>query len=199
MVSYFQCLVLGWELVANMGEKSLLVSRKQFSQNSSNIVFAKNCQNFTKKAHLLRKNYSIFFKFWWFSPTVFRIFAHARKRPLKVPRAENFAHDWLVASDSILNRYSYFLFQEYSLASLIFYCMKEGACSEQSARMSAMDNASKNASTFVFISIIFWAVVVAKWFDRRTQNLEVPSSNPTGTGASFLFYQQQSVLNQVPQ
>ena len=71
----------------------------------------------------------------------------------------------MVASDSILNRYSYFLFQEYSLASLIFYCMKEGACSEQSARMSAMDNASKNASTFVFISIIFWAVVVAKWFE----------------------------------
>jgi ATP synthase F1 gamma subunit len=34
---------------------------------------------------------------------------------------------------------------EYSLSSLIYYCLKEGACSEQSARMSAMDNASKNA------------------------------------------------------
>merc|ERR1712156_284651 len=34
---------------------------------------------------------------------------------------------------------------EYSLASLIYYAMKEGACSEQSARMTAMDNSSKNA------------------------------------------------------
>lgn len=38
---------------------------------------------------------------------------------------------------------------EYSLASLIYYCMKEGACSEQSARMSAMDNASKNAAEMI--------------------------------------------------
>lgn len=38
---------------------------------------------------------------------------------------------------------------EYSLASLIFYTMKEGACSEQSARMSAMDNASKNAGEMI--------------------------------------------------
>ena len=177
-----------------MGEKSFFVSRKQFSQNSANIFLR-------KIARISWKNTVFFAKcllcFAMFHKIIH--FRHARKRPLKVPRAENFAHDWLVASDSILNRYSYFLFQEYSLASLIFYCMKEGACSEQSARMSAMDNASKNASTFVFISIIFWAVVVAKWFDRRTQNLEVPSSNPTGTGASFLFYQQQSVLNRVPQ
>ncbi|CAG7690934.1 unnamed protein product [Allacma fusca] len=35
---------------------------------------------------------------------------------------------------------------EYSLASLLFYAMKENACSEQSSRMSAMDNASKNAA-----------------------------------------------------
>ena len=34
---------------------------------------------------------------------------------------------------------------EYSLASMIYYAMKEGACSEQSARMTAMDNSSKNA------------------------------------------------------
>jgi len=38
---------------------------------------------------------------------------------------------------------------EYSLASLIYYCLKEGACSEQSARMSAMDNASKNAKEMI--------------------------------------------------
>ena len=176
------------------GRKVTLCFAKTVFAKFREYFFAKNSENFVEK-------YSFFAKcllcFAMFHQIIH--FRYARKRPLKVPRAENFAHDWLVASDSILNRYSYFLFQEYSLASLIFYCMKEGACSEQSARMSAMDNASKNASTFVFISIIFWAVVVAKWFDWRTQNLEVPSSNPTGTGASFLFYQQQSVLNQVPQ
>lgn len=38
---------------------------------------------------------------------------------------------------------------EYSLASLIYYAMKEGACSEQSARMTAMDGASKNAGEMI--------------------------------------------------
>jgi F-type H+-transporting ATPase subunit gamma len=38
---------------------------------------------------------------------------------------------------------------EYSLSSLIYYTMKENACSEQSSRMSAMDNASKNASEMI--------------------------------------------------
>ena len=36
-------------------------------------------------------------------------------------------------------------YMEYSLASLVYYCLKEGATSEQSSRMSAMDNSSKNA------------------------------------------------------
>lgn len=36
-------------------------------------------------------------------------------------------------------------YQEYSLASMIYYAMKENACSEQSSRMTAMDSASKNA------------------------------------------------------
>ena len=36
-------------------------------------------------------------------------------------------------------------FQEFSLANAIFYAYKENSTSEQSARMSAMDNASKNA------------------------------------------------------
>lgn len=40
-------------------------------------------------------------------------------------------------------------FNEFSLASLIFYAMKEGACSEQSARMTAMDSASKNAGEMI--------------------------------------------------
>jgi F-type H+-transporting ATPase subunit gamma len=40
-------------------------------------------------------------------------------------------------------------YMEYSLASLIFYALKEGACSEQSARMTAMDSASKNAGEMI--------------------------------------------------
>ena len=39
-------------------------------------------------------------------------------------------------------------YMEYSLASLVYYCLKEGATSEQSSRMSAMDNSSKNAGKF---------------------------------------------------
>lgn len=38
---------------------------------------------------------------------------------------------------------------EFSMASLLFFTMKEGACSEQSSRMSAMDNASKNAAEMI--------------------------------------------------
>lgn len=38
---------------------------------------------------------------------------------------------------------------EFSLVSQIFNTMKENACSEQSARMSAMDSASKNASEMI--------------------------------------------------
>jgi F-type H+-transporting ATPase subunit gamma len=38
---------------------------------------------------------------------------------------------------------------EFSMASLFFYTMKEGACSEQSSRMTAMDNASKNAGEMI--------------------------------------------------
>ena len=36
-------------------------------------------------------------------------------------------------------------YNEFSLASLIYYAMKEGACSEQSSRMTAMENATQNA------------------------------------------------------
>lgn len=36
-------------------------------------------------------------------------------------------------------------YMEYSLASLVYYAMKEGATSEQSSRMTAMDNSTKNA------------------------------------------------------
>ena len=37
-------------------------------------------------------------------------------------------------------------YHEITLVNMIFYGLKEGACSEQSARMTAMDSASKNAS-----------------------------------------------------
>ena len=36
-------------------------------------------------------------------------------------------------------------YNEFALTSLVYYALREGACSEQSARMTAMDNASKNA------------------------------------------------------
>lgn len=35
------------------------------------------------------------------------------------------------------------------MTALIFYALKEGACSEQSSRMTAMDNASKNAGEMI--------------------------------------------------
>lgn len=38
---------------------------------------------------------------------------------------------------------------EFSLASMLFFTMKENACSEQSSRMTAMDNASKNAGEMI--------------------------------------------------
>jgi len=38
---------------------------------------------------------------------------------------------------------------EYSLASQLYYAMKENACSEQSSRMTAMDNSSKNAGEMI--------------------------------------------------
>uniref|UniRef100_A0A2K5EV53 ATP synthase subunit gamma n=1 Tax=Aotus nancymaae TaxID=37293 RepID=A0A2K5EV53_AOTNA len=40
-------------------------------------------------------------------------------------------------------------YQEYSLADIIYYSLKESTISEQSARMTAMDNASKNASQMI--------------------------------------------------
>jgi len=40
-------------------------------------------------------------------------------------------------------------FQEYQVASMIFYALKENSTSELSARMSAMDSASKNAGEMI--------------------------------------------------
>ncbi len=43
-------------------------------------------------------------------------------------------------------------YSEYSLASLIYYALKEGACSEQSSRMTAMENSSKNAGMLATVA-----------------------------------------------
>lgn len=40
-------------------------------------------------------------------------------------------------------------YHEFSLASQVFFSLKEGACSEQSSRMTAMDAASKNAGEMI--------------------------------------------------
>jgi len=45
-------------------------------------------------------------------------------------------------------------YHEFSLANLIFYAMKESACSEQSQRMTAMDGATKNAGMFSCLVLI---------------------------------------------
>ncbi|XP_076448328.1 ATP synthase F(1) complex subunit gamma, mitochondrial-like [Babylonia areolata] len=46
--------------------------------------------------------------------------------------------------DEVLRSYN-----EFALASLLLFAMKEGACSEQSSRMTAMDAASKNAGEMI--------------------------------------------------
>ncbi|CAH2275555.1 ATP synthase subunit gamma, mitochondrial isoform X1 [Pelobates cultripes] len=40
-------------------------------------------------------------------------------------------------------------YQEFALVNILYYTLKESATSEQSARMTAMDNASKNASDII--------------------------------------------------
>lgn len=40
-------------------------------------------------------------------------------------------------------------YNEFALASMLFFAMKEGACTEQSSRMTAMDGASKNAGEMI--------------------------------------------------
>lgn len=49
-------------------------------------------------------------------------------------------------------------YNEFILASKVYYALKEAACSEQSARMTAMDAASKNAgkNLMIKISYITW-------------------------------------------
>ncbi|KAL0614081.1 ATP synthase subunit gamma, mitochondrial [Plecturocebus cupreus] len=40
-------------------------------------------------------------------------------------------------------------YQEYNLVNITYYSLKESTTSEQSARMTAMDNTSKNASEMI--------------------------------------------------
>ena len=47
-------------------------------------------------------------------------------------------------------------YMEFSLASLIYYATKEGATSEQSSRMTAMDNSSKNAGRSKCLKLIIF-------------------------------------------
>jgi len=58
------------------------------------------------------------------------------------------AHEGLLQYDSVDENVVQ-SYVEFSLASLIYYAMKESACSEQSSRMTAMDGASKNAGEMI--------------------------------------------------
>ena len=61
-------------------------------------------------------------------------------------------------------------YHQYTLANLVYYAMIEGACSEQSSRMMAMDNASKNAGMFVTDSLLIVLIfhVIGEMIDKLT-------------------------------
>lgn len=46
-------------------------------------------------------------------------------------------------------------YHQYTLANLVYYAMMEGACSEHSSRMMAMDSASKNAGKVLTVYAIY--------------------------------------------
>lgn len=58
-------------------------------------------------------------------------------------------------------------YREFSLASLLFFAMKESACSEQSQRMTAMDSATKNAGTLNMPTAVSESCrnFISGWFD----------------------------------
>jgi len=60
-----------------------------------------------------------------------------------IKEAENF-HLYDSLDENVLQCYN-----EFALASMIYFALKESACSEQSARMTAMDAASKNAGEMI--------------------------------------------------
>ena len=60
--------------------------------------------------------------------------------------------------DEVLRSYN-----EFALTSLIFFAMKEGACSEQSSRMTAMGAATKNAGQCMSVTIVWCVSVTIVW------------------------------------
>jgi F-type H+-transporting ATPase subunit gamma len=64
--------------------------------------------------------------------------------PLATVRSTDKINDYDSVDDDVLQSYT-----EYSLAQLIYYAMKEGATSEQSSRMNAMNSATTNAGDMI--------------------------------------------------
>jgi len=64
--------------------------------------------------------------------------------PLEAIKQKENLNTYDSVDDDVLQSYN-----EYSLAQLIYYAMKESATSEQSSRMTAMDGASKNAGEMI--------------------------------------------------
>merc|ERR1711962_569881 len=72
---------------------------------------------------------------------------YATELPLFTPAAIENSKNFSVydsVDEDVLRSYN-----EFALASLIMFAMKEGSCSEQSSRMTAMDAASKNAGEMI--------------------------------------------------
>ncbi|PAV60739.1 hypothetical protein WR25_25409 [Diploscapter pachys] len=64
--------------------------------------------------------------------------------PLEAIKQKENLNTYDSVDDDVLQSYN-----EYSLAQLIYYAMKESSTSEQSSRMTAMDGASKNAGEMI--------------------------------------------------
>ena len=60
--------------------------------------------------------------------------------PLKTIQEQEKINEYDSVDENVMRSY-----HENSMASLMYYVLKESACSEQSSRMTAMDGASKNA------------------------------------------------------
>lgn len=57
-------------------------------------------------------------------------------------------------------------YQEFALVNIIYLALRESSTSEQSARMTAMDSASKNACktlTNTFYVLVFCVLLVSFW------------------------------------
>lgn len=71
-------------------------------------------------------------------------------------------------------------YQEFTLANILYYSLKESTTSEQSARMTAMDNASKNAckSTLDFLGfqllMSLLLLVCRFWFLASWEYASIP-------------------------